>query len=64
MASPALQLKPMKIIGSRRGNPQIIPQTIVGPLMDPIGPTGQIVVINPDVKYVIPWDISQRPAPH
>jgi hypothetical protein len=64
MVNPAPQLKPMKIAGSHKGSLQLIPQTTVGPLMDQIGPAGQIVVISPDIKYVIIWDISQRPAPN
>jgi hypothetical protein len=54
----------MKIVGSHKDNLQLTPQTTVEPLMDPISPTGSIVVINSDVKYVITWDIPQRPAPN
>jgi len=64
MVNPAPQLKPMIVAGSHKGSLQLIPQTTVRPLMDQTGLAGQIVAISPDVKYVIIWDISQRPAPN
>ena len=53
MVNPATQLKPMKTAKSYKGSLQLIPHKTVGPLLDPIDPTGQIIVISPDVKYVI-----------
>jgi hypothetical protein len=64
MVNPAPQLEPMKTARSYKGSLQLIPQKTIGPLMDPIDPTRQIVVISLDVKDVITWDISQRPAPN